>query len=66
MVHFVDSIHPIELEIKDSTDTDRSDSSDSYLDLYLEIDWHQSINKKTDVFHHHHENWIQMIADING
>jgi hypothetical protein len=32
---FVDSIYPIELEIKDTTDTDRSAS---YLDLHLEID----------------------------
>jgi ribosomal protein S24E len=32
---FVDRIYPIELEIKDTTDTDRSAS---YLDLYLEID----------------------------
>jgi hypothetical protein len=32
---FVDRIYPIELEIKDTTDTDRSAS---YLDLSLEID----------------------------
>ena len=32
---FVDSIYPIELEIKDTTDTDRSAS---YLDIHLEID----------------------------
>ena len=32
---FVDCIYPIELEIKDTTYTDRSAS---YLDLYLEID----------------------------
>jgi hypothetical protein len=32
---FVDRIYPIELEIKDSTYTDRSAS---YLDLHLEID----------------------------
>ena len=32
---FVDRIYPIELEIKDSTDIDRSAS---YLDLHLEID----------------------------
>ena len=32
---FVDRIYPIELDIKDTTDTDRSAS---YLDLYLEID----------------------------
>ena len=32
---FVDRINPIELEIKDTTDTDRSAS---YLDLHLEID----------------------------
>ena len=32
---FVDRVHPIELEIKDTTDTDRSAS---YLDLHLEIE----------------------------
>ena len=32
---FIDHIYPIELEIKDTTDTDRSAS---YLDLHLEID----------------------------
>ena len=32
---FVDRIYPIELEIKDTTDTDRSAS---YLDLHFEID----------------------------
>ena len=32
---FVDRIYPIELEIKDTTDTTRSPS---YLDLHLEID----------------------------
>jgi hypothetical protein len=32
---FVDRIYPIELEIRDTTDTDRSVS---YLDLHLEID----------------------------
>ena len=32
---FVDLIYPIEFEIKDTTDTDRSAS---YLDLHLEID----------------------------
>ena len=32
---FVDSIYPIELEIKDTTDTDRSTS---YIDLLLDID----------------------------
>ena len=32
---FVDRIYPIELEIRDTTDTDRSAS---YLDLHLEID----------------------------
>jgi hypothetical protein len=32
---FVDRIYPIELEIKDTTDTD---SSASFLDLHLEID----------------------------
>jgi hypothetical protein len=32
---FIDRIYPIELEIKDTTDTDRSAS---YLDIHLEID----------------------------
>jgi hypothetical protein len=32
---FVDRIYPIEFEIKDTTDTDRSTS---YLDLHLEMD----------------------------
>jgi hypothetical protein len=32
---FVDRIYPIELEIKDTTDTDRVAS---YLDLHIEID----------------------------
>jgi hypothetical protein len=32
---FVDRIYPIELEIRDTTDTDRSAS---YLDLHLEFD----------------------------
>ena len=32
---FVDCIYPIELEIKDTTDTDRSAS---YLDIHIEID----------------------------
>jgi hypothetical protein len=36
---FVDCIYPIELEIKDITDTDRSAS---YLDLHLEIDSYDS------------------------
>ena len=33
--YVIDCIYPIELEIKDTTDTDRSAS---YLDLHLEID----------------------------
>jgi len=33
--YFIDRIYPIELETKDTTDTDRSAS---YLDLHLEID----------------------------
>ena len=36
---FVDCIYPIELDIKDITDTDRSAS---YLDLHLEIDSYDS------------------------
>jgi hypothetical protein len=34
---FVDRIYPIELEIKDTTDTDTCRSA-SYLDLHFEID----------------------------
>ena len=40
---FVDCIYPIELEIKDITDTDRSVS---YLDLHLEIDSEGRLRKK--------------------
>jgi hypothetical protein len=40
---FVDRIYPIELEIKDTTDTDRSAS---YLDLYLEIDNEERLRTK--------------------
>ncbi len=34
----VDHIYPIELQIKDTTDTNDTDMSASYLDLHLEID----------------------------
>jgi hypothetical protein len=40
---FVDRIYPIELEIKDTTDTDRSAS---YLDLHLEIDSERQLRTK--------------------
>ena len=40
---FVDCIYPIELEIKDTTDTDRSAS---YLDLHLEIDSEERLRTK--------------------
>jgi hypothetical protein len=40
---FVDRINPIELEIKDTTDTDRSAS---YLDLHLEIDSEERLRTK--------------------
>jgi hypothetical protein len=39
---FVDCIYPIDLEIKDTTDTDRSAS---YLDLHLEIDSENTKNQ---------------------
>ena len=39
----VDRIYPIELEIKDTTDTDRSAS---YLDLHLEIDSEGQLKKQ--------------------
>ena len=42
---FVDSIYTIELEIKDTTDTDRSAS---YLDLHLEIDSENLLTKPYD------------------
>ena len=40
---YVDRIYPIELEIKDSTDTDRSAL---YLDLHLDIDNEGWLRKK--------------------
>ena len=40
---FVDRVHPIELEIKDTTDTDRSAS---YLDLHLKIDSEERLRTK--------------------
>ena len=40
---FVDRIYPIELEIRDTTDTDRSAS---YLDLHLEIDSEGHLRRK--------------------
>jgi hypothetical protein len=40
---FIDRIYPIELEIKDTTDTDRSAS---YLDLHLEIDSERRLRTK--------------------
>jgi hypothetical protein len=42
---FVDRIYPIELEIKDTTDTDRSAS---YLDLHLENDRTKLYDKRDD------------------
>ena len=41
--NFVDRIYPIELEIKDTTDTD---TSASYLDIYLEIDSEGQVRTK--------------------
>jgi hypothetical protein len=41
--NFVDRIYPIELEIKDTTDTDRSAS---YLDLHPEIDSERRLKTK--------------------
>jgi hypothetical protein len=40
---FVDRISPVELEIKDTTDTDRSAS---YLDIHLEIDSEDRLRTK--------------------
>jgi hypothetical protein len=49
---FVDRIYPIELEIKDTTDTDRFAS---YLDRFLEIDSEGRLkkgnNKITDIIY---------------
>jgi hypothetical protein len=42
---FVDRIYPIELEIKDTTDTDRSAS---YFDLHLENDRTKLYDKRDD------------------
>jgi hypothetical protein len=42
---FVDRIYPIELEIKDTTDTDRSAS---YLDIHLEIELRTKLYDKRD------------------
>jgi hypothetical protein len=53
---FVDRIYPIELEIKDTTYTDRSAS---YLDLHLEIDREghcKFIHNVGDTIHEIHEN----------
>ena len=44
-VDFVYRIYPIELEIKDTTDTDRSTS---YLDLHLDINSEGWLRKKFD------------------
>jgi hypothetical protein len=41
---FTHRIYPIELEIKDTTDTDRSDS---YLDLHLAIDSEDLLRSKS-------------------
>ena len=40
---FVGRIYPIELELKDTTDTDRSSS---YLDIHLEIERERQLRKK--------------------
>jgi hypothetical protein len=52
---FVDRIYPIELEIKDTTDTDRFAS---YLDLHLEIDSEGLLRTKLEasVWSMHHTN----------
>jgi hypothetical protein len=55
---FVDRIYPIELEIKDTTDTDRSAS---YIDLHFEIDSEGRLRKepsdKRDDFNYYHLIW---------
>ena len=63
----VDSIYPIELEIKDTTDTD---ISASYLDISLEIDsegWlRTTIYNNRDVFNFHIVNFAFMCSNISG
>jgi hypothetical protein len=52
--NFVDRIYPIEHEVKDTTDTDRSAS---YLDIYLEIDsegWLRTKFYNKTLFHFSH------------
>ena len=55
---FVDRIYPIELEIKDTTDTD---SSASYLDLHLEIDSEGRLRTK---FYHKRDYFNFPIVDF--
>jgi hypothetical protein len=62
---FVDRIYPIELEIKDITDTDKSAS---YLDLHLEIDsdgWLKTkLYDKRDDFSFHIVNFLFICINI--
>jgi hypothetical protein len=62
---FVDRIYPIELEIKDITDTDKSAS---YLDLHLEIDsdgWLKTkLYDKRDDFNFHIVNFLFICINI--
>ena len=62
---FVDRIYPIELEIKDTTDTDRSAS---YLDLHLEIDsegrLRTKLYDKNDDFNFHVVNFTLICSNI--
>ena len=62
---FVDRIYPIELEIKDITDTDKSAS---YLDLHLEIDSDRRLKTKLydkrDDFNFHIVNFLFICINI--
>ena len=62
---FVDRIYPIELEIKDTTDTD---TSASYIGLHLEIDsegrLRTKLNDKTDDFNFHIVNFPFICSNI--
>ena len=62
---FVDCIYPIELEIKDSTDTDRSAS---YFDLHLAIDSEGRLRTKPydnrDNFNFHIVNFLYICSNI--
>jgi hypothetical protein len=59
---FVDRIQPIQLEIKDTTDTDRS-ASYMYLDLHLEID--SEFLLETTLYNRRDELWHRYSLVVN-